>query len=591
MGSPLNQSESTSHAPYYQPIQSIPFHNGQEYGHTTVANGSAYPDLPEGVVDETSREHHGGDQALQHHFDGSDQLEGLLRVAGSVAAQDPLDQASNGLASSQHHAPIQQGKNKRKHSSSPLEEHANHEPRRSKRQKQNALPFPTDTPTLHTHPQPTDENLTPRTTTTTAPTPSHTASTPYTSPLPPGIHTSAALFRRRPPTPPPNTSSSSTTGAISTTTTVRKSTRPPISKLFTSLELTPAAFLSLQAAAKAFMLDAAHPERQACVGNRGRGDSDVVKLRLYTCVRDFLEEEEEAEETMTRMMAEEDGGGGADGTGTTNAGEEVARGDDGNGGVSAIAGLGEGEGAPLTKRQQQSRGEAFFGPHVRRPDGGERRWVWPRDRERVIGLCVPLLRRMVTNERQRRYAVETRSQARSEGGGAAGVAGKPRDDVNGAVRGEEGEEQEVDLRGVVAGASAPIMYHVYVLDPVTGVLERPRIDIQDTALMDFEAVVARVRRVFGMSDDNDADAASLITEPIQPDASRTLQQDAQRALAVEKSVSTDLHEKGFAVHIQTPAGLKLVGGQEEWVTSVRDVLQSPWFENRVKVIIRTNQIT
>jgi hypothetical protein len=64
-----------------------------------------------------------------------------------------------------------------------------------------------------------------------------------------------------------------------------------MSKLFTSLELSPEMFLHLQAAAKAYMLDPSHPERRNCVGNRGRGDTDMVKLKLFGCVNAFLHEE------------------------------------------------------------------------------------------------------------------------------------------------------------------------------------------------------------------------------------------------------------------------------------------------------------
>jgi hypothetical protein len=64
-----------------------------------------------------------------------------------------------------------------------------------------------------------------------------------------------------------------------------------MSKLFTSLELSPEQFLHLQAAAKAYMLDPDHPERRDCVGNRDRADTDMVKLKLFGCVRSFLEDE------------------------------------------------------------------------------------------------------------------------------------------------------------------------------------------------------------------------------------------------------------------------------------------------------------
>lgn len=136
-----------------------------------------------------------------------------------------------------------------------------------------------------------------------------------------------------------------------------------MSKLFMSLQLSPENFLQLQAQAKTYMLDSTHPERQNCVGSRGKGDNmDMVKLRLFNCVRDFL--------------------------------------NDGS-------------------------GEQFFGEHVDNPDEKEameaaralgedkipnykERLVWPRDGGKIIHLVTPLMRRMVTNERQRQYAIETR---------------------------------------------------------------------------------------------------------------------------------------------------------------------------------------
>jgi hypothetical protein len=158
-----------------------------------------------------------------------------------------------------------------------------------------------------------------------------------------GVHSAAALFRR------------------SSKETARKYTRPPMSRLFMSLQLTPENFLHLQAQAKIYMLDPSHPDRQSCVGNRGKGDTDMVKLRLFNCVRDFLSD--------------------------------------------AV-------------------GEQFFGEHVEKPGerdsmeaaralgekevGRESRLVWPRDGNKIISLVTPLLRRMVTNERQRMYAIETR---------------------------------------------------------------------------------------------------------------------------------------------------------------------------------------
>ncbi|KAJ5637223.1 hypothetical protein N7490_007102 [Penicillium lividum] len=141
-----------------------------------------------------------------------------------------------------------------------------------------------------------------------------------------GVHSAAALFRQ------PSSN--------------KKYTRPPMSKLFASLELSPENFLHLQAAAKAYMLNDEHPDRRDCVGQRGKGDTEMVKLRLWNCVRHFLEAE-------------------------------------GN-------------------------GARFFGENVVNEGMGPRTHTWPRDQQRIISLVIPLLRRMVTNERQRQYAIESR---------------------------------------------------------------------------------------------------------------------------------------------------------------------------------------
>jgi hypothetical protein len=145
----------------------------------------------------------------------------------------------------------------------------------------------------------------------------------------------------------------------------KRYTRPPMSKVFSSLQLPPEEFLRLQSAAKAYMLDDDHPERRDCVGQRGKTDSDTVKLKVWKCVQLFLEM-------------------------------------DGN-------------------------GERFFGADAPRADGedGARTMIWPEDALQVIKTCIPLFRRMVTNERQRQYAVETRKGEKDKHGLDANEAGHP----------------------------------------------------------------------------------------------------------------------------------------------------------------------
>ncbi|KAG9189501.1 hypothetical protein G6011_06369 [Alternaria panax] len=187
-----------------------------------------------------------------------------------------------------------------------------------------------------------------------------------------GVHSAAALFRR------------------SSERTSRKYTRPPMSKLFMSLQLSPENFLQLQALAKSYMLDTSHPERQSCVGNRGKGDTDMVKLRLFNCVRDFLNV----------------------GVGEQFFGEDVEKPGEKDA-IEAARALGE----------------------DKIPAPGER-LTWPRDGNKIISLVTPLMRRMVTNERQRQYAIETRkgsAKKKDKEGSVEAVARQVEDDTGHAV--------------------------------------------------------------------------------------------------------------------------------------------------------------
>jgi hypothetical protein len=175
-----------------------------------------------------------------------------------------------------------------------------------------------------------------------------------------GVHSAAALFRR-----------------TTENTTPRKYTRPPMSKLFVSLQLSPENFLHLQAQAKMYMLDTRYPERQNCVGNRSKGDTDMVKLRLFNCVRDFLR----------------------DGAGEQFFGENVEK-------------LGEHDAIEAARA---------LGEDLETNAGTK--FIWPKDGNTIISLVTPLMRRMVTNERQRMYAIETRkgSAKKKDKGGSAEV--------------------------------------------------------------------------------------------------------------------------------------------------------------------------
>ncbi|RAL68699.1 hypothetical protein DID88_007405 [Monilinia fructigena] len=210
-----------------------------------------------------------------------------------------------------------------------------------------------------------------------------------------GVHGAAAIFRK-------------------TSAAGRKYTRPAMSSVFTKLELAPEDFITLQAAAKDYMLDPRHPDRSACVGSKGKRDSDMTKLKLYACVRNFLAD--------------------------------------------------EGEGW----------GEKLFGKNS--PSGATRKWMWPQMPNRIISRVTPLLRRMVTNERQRLYALNQRVQRRKEeelfqlqAASSNDVQASksspidPRRNVSNATTTVAAQTQTANTPEVSAKQPAPLEYHINIL--------------------------------------------------------------------------------------------------------------------------------
>jgi hypothetical protein len=159
----------------------------------------------------------------------------------------------------------------------------------------------------------------------------------------------------------------------------KKYSRPPLGKVYTSLELAPETFLKLQSAGKDFMLDSEHPERRDVVGHRRHsGGTDVAKLKLWNCVEEFLRE--------------------------------------------------------------AGNGDKFFGPGAGEgiPDAPDRTMIWPEDSQKIIRACMPLMRKMVTNERQRVYAAQSR---------------KPRTEQDGYEQGQMPQGQPIDESSLMDAAT------------------------------------------------------------------------------------------------------------------------------------------
>jgi len=347
-----------------------------------------------------------------------------------------------------------------------------------------------------------------------------------------GVHSAAALFRR--PTP-----------------ASKKYTRPPMSKLFTSLELNPEQFLYLQAAAKSYMLDPAHPERINCVGNKGRVDSDMVKLKLFGCVNSFLEDEGWGERC---WGASADRGGDVDG---------ILR--------------GAGEAVPA------------------------RRLKWPQGRNKIITLVTPLMRRMVTNERQRLYANETR---RATGGkNKTQASSQTNAQAQASTLGNAQQYPEIDPK---LGD-----YH-YNLDPVfrstdadsSTATAAPTLDASATATPSQPTPTTQYRISMLAPTSTSAPSCparllhtstltpitcpvfsslmthirSVLASPLQPPAT-----DAAADARPELFRST-------AVKALTPRGLVEVSTVEQWEEACKEVEGAVWMEGVVRVVVEIEKV-
>ena len=262
-----------------------------------------------------------------------------------------------------------------------------------------------------------------------------------------------------------------------------------MSKLYTSLELDPERFLQLQASAKSYMLDPDYPDRRECVGQRGKGDSEVVKMKLWNTVARFLDEE--------------------------------------------------------------GYGHSHFGSQVLGEQGLKRSMVWPLDKSRIIGTVMPLLRRVVTNERQRQYAVETRK------GGSSSTTRSLQNAKTQRVSPED--------------AGNPV--HDGLVEP-TDSTQKSDASQPGATLQYYDKVQLRfnvIRNNQRISPPYDLTAKEC------PD----LQTVFLKALPCLGGWSHD----GMQISMLMPSGLTLIQDDDDWIKALNKVGQVEWMDNETKVLI------
>ena len=288
----------------------------------------------------------------------------------------------------------------------------------------------------------------------------------------------------------------------------KKYSRPPLGKVYASLELAPENFLRLQSAGKDFMLDPAHPERREVVGHRRHsGGTDVAKLKLWNCVEQFLRDE--------------------------------------------------------------GHGDAFFGAEAGQgiPGAPERTLFWPEDAQKIIRACMPLMRKMVTNERQRVYAAETR---------------KPRAGAEGE---EQGEEQGQFPRRDQVDESAfmdPRSPHQNGIDVSTPDAIQSQVpSIPSPRLAQVGSITLLVNL---MASDGSTSRRMMPRFSLTPNAAPNLE-SLRLQIKARIKVTTPGNIDQASVSVWLSSGLVQVEDDGQWMVALLSANTTEWMDGEVRVLV------
>ena len=284
----------------------------------------------------------------------------------------------------------------------------------------------------------------------------------------------------------------------------KKYSRPPLGKVYASLELAPENFLKLQSAGKGFMLNAAHPERREVVGHRRHsGGTDVAKLKLWNCVEEFLR-------------------------------------DEGN-------------------------GDAFFGPDSGQgiPGAPERTMFWPEDSQKIIRACMPLMRKMVTNERQRIYAAETR---------------KPRAGTEGEEQGQFPQRDQFDESGFMEPGS-PHENGVDVSTPEAIQAQVPDIPPPRPAQVGSITLLINL-----MTSDGSTSRRMIPRFSLTPDAAPNLE-SLRLQIKTRTKVTTARKLDQASVKVWLADGLVQIKDDGQWMVALLSAGTMEWMDGEVRVLV------
>ena len=307
----------------------------------------------------------------------------------------------------------------------------------------------------------------------------------------------------------------------------KKHSRPPLGKVFSSLELAPENFLRLQTAAKAFMLDDAHPERRDVVGHKkNSGGSDLAKLNLWNCVDEFL----------------------------------------------SVHGY----------------GEKFFAPGAGSdvPGAPQRTLFWPVDSQIIIKLMMPLMRKMVTNERQRIYAAVSRKHGSATENSEGQSPTMLEDSIVSDEHGPETihPEQEAEVQPAVAAQQD--ITNVSPAAPTQQILSNPS-QISSQATTTFKQSIVLYVNVVS----NTAGALrrviprfSLTPEAV-PNIATLLSEVDKRYPLSSRNGPTSGVEVRPAVKVWLTDGLVTVVEDGEWMVALLSAGFVDWMDAEVRVLV------
>ncbi|KAK5056106.1 hypothetical protein LTR84_012659 [Exophiala bonariae] len=296
----------------------------------------------------------------------------------------------------------------------------------------------------------------------------------------------------------------------------RKYSRPPLGKVFTSLQLAPENFLRLQNAAKAYMLDEAHPERRDVVGHKKHmGGADVAKLNLWRVVEEFL--------------------------------------------------------------TKHGFGAKFFGPGVGAgiPGAPQRSLTWPQDSQSIIKLMMPLMRKMVTNERQRVYAATSRK-------GGSAIPGEKADspfDVGDSIMSTENE-----------ALSSPRPTEAATLPEVTSTnpAEQPTQSPSATQQLNTAFKQSIILYVNVVSNTGGALRREIPRFTLTPDSAPSLAAliaEVEQRYKRPPPQDTSMEPKAPIIKVWLTDGLVTVAEDGEWMVALLSAGVVDWMDGEIRVLI------